>query len=574
MLRRILCVAALMLAVSAFGARAQEASDSYEREAKKDFNQGRFKQAAAKFERAAEAASDPSRRARMHLQEAWSHFNAREARDARDALKAAFLPQPDLEVVPDFFSPDFMKLVEEVRAAQRVAAPAPVADVAETIRMARERLRDGQVDEVIHDLTYNVPAEKLGTEGVAILAAAYERKGRFAEAAKVRAAAGIEAPATGSPAAAPAPAVTPAPVANAASVVAPPAVPTPRPAVTTPPPAAQRSGGSPVDYLALGRQALQRGDPMNAMAAANRHLELEPNSSEAYRLLAEVYLLRGERAIAKAHLEQSLKYNEKNEATLLLLYDFYTAEKEWKSALEYLKRATEVNPTNRDRMVALGRKIRADGNLDRAAQVFAAAAEALPNDASVLTEYGAVLLAAGRTDTALEPLMKAVSAAPGREVVHANLAVVLRRKGQLREAEREYREALRADPDYVPALVSLGTLLLQRQSPAEAVEPLKKAATLEPTNAEAVWALARSQRLSGQAKDASDTLEHAVELGTPEIWNEAGIFAIERGRYDEAARLFARAAEKAPDAPLYRTNRDRAAAAARFLKDAGAAPAR
>ncbi len=557
MLRRTLRAAALTLAVVALAAQAQEASESYEREAKKDFNLGRFKQAAVKFERAADAASEPTRRARMRLQEAWSHFNARETKEARESLKAAFLPNPDLEVVPDFFSPDFMKLVDEVRAAQRAAAPPPVADVTETIRMARERLKDGHVDEVIHDLTYNVPPDKLGTEGAAILAAAYERKGRFSDAARVRAAAGLEAPSPATPLASAPPAPTPVSA----------------PKATPPPPAAApavpaRPGAGPIDYLALGRQALQRGDPLNAMAAANRQLELEPNSSEAYRLLAEVYLLRGERSIAKAHLEQSLKYDEKNEATLLLLYDFYTTEKDFKAALDCLRRATEVNPANRERIVALGRKLRAEGSLDKAAQVFAAASEALPKDPSILTEQAAVLLAAGRADAALEPLMKAVAAAPDREIVHANLAAVLRRNGQMREAEREYREALRRDPDYVPALESLGTLLLQRQSPAEAIEPLRRATTLEPSNADAVWALARAQRLAGQPRDAADTLEHAEDLGTPEIWNEAGILAVERGRYDEAVPLFARAAGKAPESVLYRTNRDRAAAIARFLRDA------
>ena len=563
MFRRLLPAFAVTLLLGVSAARGQEASDSYEREAKKEFNQGRFKQAAVKFELAAEASADGTRRARMHLQEAWAHFNARSLKEARDALRSVFSLNSGLEVIPDFFSPDFMKMVDEVRAAVNAAAAAPAVDVSETLRMARERLKAGEVDEVIHDLTYNVPKEKLGREGSETLAAALEAKGRFADAARVRSAAGLAAPA-----AAPSVAATPA-----ARPVAP--APPPAPALTAAPAAApQRPGAAPVDYLALGRQALLRGDPMNAMAAANRQLELEPNSSEAYRLLAEVNLQRGEKSMAEALFKQSLKYNEKNEATLLLLYDFYTAEKDWKNALDALRRATEVNPANRDRMVALGRRIRSEGNLDRAAQLFAAAAEALPNDASVLTEYAAVLLAAGRADAALEPLMKAVSAAPDREVVHANLAAVLRRKNQFREAEREYREALRCDPDYVPALVGLGTLLLQRQSTAEAMEPLKKAVVLDPRNADAVWALLRACRTSGQAKEAGDLLPRALELDTPEIWNEAGAFFADRGRFDEAAQAFGRAADRAADVPVYRTNRDRAAAAAKFLKDARTDPIR
>lgn len=571
MSRWLLRLTLVALAVAVSGARAQEASDSYEREAKKEFNLGHFKQAAVKFELAAQASTDGTRRARMRLQEAWSHFNGRSPKEARDALKSLFELNPDLEIIPDFFSPDFMKLVEEVRAAVRATAAAPQVDVAETLRMSRERLKDGQLDEVIHDLTYNVPPDKLGRDGSETLATALERKGRFSDAARVRAAAGIEAPPAAPSAAAPAP--PPAPSVKSESPAAQPApAPPPISPLPVPPVSAPRPGVARVDYLALGRQALLRGDPINAMAAANRQLELEPNSSEAYRLLAEVNLQRGEKSMAEALFKQSLRYNEKNEATLLLLYDYYTGEKDWKNALDSLRRATEVNPANRDRMVELGRKYRSAGNLERAAQVFAAANEALPNDASLLTEYGVILLSANKVDAALEPLMKAVAAAPDREVVRANLAVVLRQRNQFREAEREYRESLRCDPDYVPALVGLGTLLLQRQSAAEAVEPLKKAAALDPKNADAVWALARAQRLAGQTKEAAETLERAVELGTPEIWNEAGVAAAERGKLDQAAQDFARAAEKAPDVALYRTNRDRAASLSRFLKSAGLAP--
>lgn len=540
-------------------AHAQEASESYEREAKKEFNQGHFKQAAVKYQLAAEAASDPFRRAKMHLGEAWSHFNARSPRESREALRSVFILNANLDVVPDFYSADFMKLVEEARAAVRSAAAAAAIDVAETLRMAKERLKDGLAEEVIHDLTYNVPPDKLGKEGSETLAAALEMKGRVAEAARVRSAAGVEAAAA--PPKTPLPVPTPTPAAAPSAVAAP--APTAGPSVIS-----LRPTPPPVDYLFLGRQALLRGDLQNALAAANRQIEIEPSSSDAYRLLGEVQLQRGEKTMAEALFKQSLKYNERNETTLLVLYDFYSGEKNWTGALDALKRATEVNPANRDRIVALGRKLRSEGNLERSAQVFAAASEALPTDAPLLTEYAAILLAARKPDAAIEPLMRAVSAAPDREVVHANLAVVLRTKNQFREAEREYREALRCDPDYVPALVGLGTLQLQRQLPAEAVDPLRRAASLDPKNADALWALVRAERLSGQTKEAGETLGRAVELGTPEIWNEAGLFAAEHGRLTDAAQAFARAAEKAPGVPAYRTSRDRAAAAAKFLKDA------
>jgi Tfp pilus assembly protein PilF len=191
---------------------------------------------------------------------------------------------------------------------------------------------------------------------------------------------------------------------------------------------------------------------------------------------------------------------------------------------------------------------------------------------SILTEYGALLLQARDVDAALEPLMKAASVEPESQIVRCNLATVLRKKGQFREAEREYRESLRADPDYFPALLGLGTLLLEKESFSDAAEVLRKAVARDPRSVEANWSLARAQRLSGSLKEAAETLQRARELGSAEIANEAGVVACARGRYAEAVELFDEALTKEPASTLYKSNREKAAAAAKFLSDSGTTP--
>jgi tetratricopeptide (TPR) repeat protein len=424
-------------------------------------------------------------------------------------------------------------------------------------RVAKEKLADGNTEDVIHDLLYNVPREKLDAEAIDLLAQAYEKQGKFAEAARTRAS-GPEAPKSGassssaSAASAPAaPAVSAAPVASTAGKTGP------------------ATGPTPADYLALGRGALSRGDALNAQSAANRILEIDPQSSDAYRLLGNAYALRGEMAFAKATLEQSLKKNEKNEGALLDLYELSLGEKNWDAALDALRRATEVNPENGAKLVALGRKARADGDLVHARQVFATAAVASPKDVSVLTEYASLLLQAKDLDAALEPLMKAAAVEPDREIVRANLASTLRRKGLWKDAEKEYREAVRADPDYAPALRGLGTLLLERGQAAQAIEPLKKAVLRDPTNVESAWALARAQRQTGALKDAAESLAASAALDKAPLDDEAGAVAYERGRYEEAVGFFDRALAKEPDTAVFKANRDKAAAAAAFLKGSG-----
>jgi len=532
------CLAALFLLAAS--ARAQEGSESLEKEARKAVNAGQFRKAALKFESAASAAGDPQRRSRMLVQAGWAHFNDGKKSDAQDALRRAFTGSPDLEIVADFFSPEFVKLAADVRREAVVAVPPPAADIGELKRVAKEKLADGNTEDVIHDLLYNVPREKLDAEAIDLLAQAYERQGKFTEAAKIRAS-GPDAPK--------APPTTP-------TGPRPPAVPSQTLVPTT-------------DYLALGRAALSRGDALNAQSAANRVLEIDPQSSDAYRLLGNAYALRGERAIAKANLEQSLLKNEKNEGTLLDLYELSMGDKNWDGALDALRRATEVNPENGAKLLVLGRKARADGDLVHARQVFATAAVASPKDVSVLTEYASLLLQAKDLDAALEPLMKAAAVEPDREIVRANLASTLRRKGLWKDAEKEYREAIRADPDYAPALRGLGTLLLERGQAEQAIEPLKKAVLRDPTNAESAWALARAQRQTGALKDAAESLSASAALDKAPLDDEAGAVAYERGRYEEAVGFFDRALAKEPGSAVFKANREKAAAAAAFLKGSG-----
>ncbi len=484
----------------------------------------------------------------MLVQAAWAHFNDGKRSEAQDALRRAFTGSPDLEIVPDFFSPEFVKLAGEVRAAALAAIPPPAADLGEMKRVAREKLADGNTDDVIHDLLYSVPREKLDAEALELLAQAYEKQGKFTEAAKVRASG------PGGPTAPPAPPTGSRPSAGGVAAVPPPA------------------SAPGTDYLALGRAALARGDSLNAQTAANRLLEIDPQSSDAYRLLGNAYALRGEKSFAEANLRQSLKYNQKNEGTLLDLYELSLADKNWDAALDALRRATEVNPQNGARLLALGRKAYADRDLTHARQVFATAAAASPKDVSVLTEYANVLLQAHDVDAALDPLMKAAAAEPDREIVRANLASVLRKKGLWKDAEKEYREAIRSDPDYAPALRGLGSLLLERGQAAEAIEPLRKAVLRDPANLEGAWALARALRQTGALKDAAESLARSSVQDKAILDDEAGAVAYERGRYEEAVGFFEKALAKEPGSPgsaVYKANRDKAAAAVAFLKGSG-----
>ena len=524
---------------------AQPASESLERDARAAARASRFREAAVKFDQAATAASDARRRGRLRMQAAYASLNAGNPREARERLTAAFADDPDLEIVEQLYTPEFRKLWLEIRDEAAKARPAALPDLAELKRASEEKLKDGRFAEVVYDLG-NYPHDKLDRDAWALLAQAYERVGRSDQAALARRRALGEAVSL---------APTPAPAAVTASV-----------------PGLPGAGATPTDLLAFGREALNRGDALTAQAAGNRVIEVEPTSSEGYRLLGDSYDARGEKALADAMWRQSLRLDERNEGTLLALAGLSLEEKRFDEALGFLKRAVELNPRNADRLTTLGRKARADGDLGTARQVFAAAAEALPKDVPVLAEYGAILYQAGDVDAALDPLMRAAAEAPTRAPVRASLAAAFRRKGALREAEREYREALRADPAWQPALEGLGALLLASDRPAEAIEPLRTALGAAPTAAQVRLALARAQRLSGDVAGAAATLKDAASGGDALLLVEAGAVAYAQGSWAEAADLFGKALAADPTLAAAAVNRDRAAAAARLVAELAAPP--
>lgn len=514
---------------------AQPASESLERDARSASRGGKFREAAAKFEQAATAASDNRRRGRLRMQAAYATLNAGNEKAARAALLAAFADDPGLEIVEQLYTPEFRELWQDVKAEAATKTPPALPDLAELKRMSREKLGDGRFPEVIYDFG-KFPPEKLDAEAWELLAQAYERSGRIEQAALARQRSRGESPL-----------VTPLPA---------------------PPPVAAKlpeSGASVAELLARGREALDRGDAGTAHAAANRVVEVEPTSSEGYRLLGDSYRARGQKPLADAMWQQSLLLDGRNEGTLLALADASLDAREFEKALGFLKRAVEVNPGNAGRLTALGRVARSEGDLKAAGRFFAAASEALPKDVTVLAEYGAILYQAGDVDAALDPLMRAAAEAPDRAPVRASLAAALRRKGSLKEAEREYREALRSDPSWAPALTGLGTLLVATGRPAEAVEPFRTALAAKPADTDALVGLARAQRLSGDVAGAATTLGDAAAGNDAEVLNEAGAVAYEQGRWADAAALFAKALAADPGLVEAARNRDKSLAAAKLL---------
>ena len=537
-MRRHLPVLAVLLFAAAAAVFAQEA-DKMEADAKRAFDSGRFQEAAEKFAKAAEAPDlSAERKSDLYFQSAWAYFIGGNSKASRENLKAAFTARPNLDIVADFYSPDFVRLAQTVRA-EVSGANAPSADLSELKRMAREKLADNKAEEALYDLKR---AEKSSDPQVhRLLAEAYDKLGRGAEAdAERRKAADLEKTA-----------VTAAPLPGAA------------PAAPAAPAAAVGAAGGPVSVAPLLESAeasLKKNDFRNAQVIASRALDVDPKNAEAHRIIADAAFGMGREADAEREYQAAITYDNSNAKAELGLAALAEAQRKWSTAASHYRRALELNGRSIPAALGLGRSMEELKERPSARIAFGRAVETDPTDAAARNEYGVFLSRADENDAAIEQFSEAVRLSPQTAAYHENLGRAYRKKGALKEAERELAEASRVAPKDAGVWVSLGHLLKDQKRFDEAAAAYRSAYQIDPSSEEAASGLSVVLIEAGKPEEAETVLVKAVETDPKgaSLWNNLGVARTKRGDYTGAVQAFQKAIDLDGNFEIARANLARA----------------
>ncbi len=515
-MRRWLALAgALWLAAS--GATAQEAG-KLEAEAKRAFDAGRFQEAGEKYAKSAESAGLPAeRKSELSFQSAWAYFIAGNSRAARENLKAAFTARPNLDIIADFYSPDFVRLAQTVRAEVSGPASIPAADVAELKRTAREKLADGKAEEALYDLKR---AEGSSDPQIhRLLAEAYDRLGRSADGdLERRRASDLERGlVTAVPIGAPVPAPAPGPSSAAGAL-----------------------NVSPL--LEAAENAIKGGDFRGAQSIATRALDADPKSSDAHRLVADAALSLGQEADAEREYTAAIVLDSGNSRAEYGLGRLAERQKKWNTAASHYRRALELNAKSVPAALGLGRTME---EVDKTAAriAYGRAIEIDPTDATARNDFGVFLFRSGETDRAIAELIEAVQIASQRAVFHENLGRAYRKQGKLKEAERELAEATRLTPNETAAWSTLGHLRAEQKKPEEAATAYRAALDLDPANEEAASGLGVALSEAGRFADAEAMLVKTLETipKSAVLWNNLGVVRTYRGAFAGAVEAFDKA---------------------------------
>ena len=535
-MRRFAAIFGLALLLAAGAAYGQE-PDKMEADARKAFDAGRFQEAAEKFARAAEAADlSADRKSELYFQGAWAYFIGGNSKASRENLKAAFTARPNLDIVADFYSPDFVRLAQTVRA-EVSGATAPSAELSELKRMAREKLADNKPEEALYDLKR---AEKTTDPQVhRLMAEVYDRLGRTAEAdAARRKASDLEKTV-----------VTATPLPGTA------------PAAPAAPSAAAAAGGvSVAPLLESAEVSLKKGDLRNAQVIASKALDVDPKNAEAHRIIADAAFAMGREADAEREYTAAITFDLANAKAELGLAALAESQRKWNTAASHYRRALELNSRSVPAALGLGRSMEELKEKTSARIAFGRAVETDPTDAVARNDYGVFLSRSDDNDAAIEQLSEAVRLSPQTAIFHENLGRAYRKKGMLKEAERELAEAARLAPKEAPVWEALAHLLKEQKRFDEAAAAYRSAWEIDPSSEEAASGLSTVLIEAGKPEEAEAVLARAVEASPKgaSLWNNLGVARTKRGNYTGAVEAFQKAIDLDGNFEIARANLARA----------------
>ncbi len=441
------------------------------------FRQGQWQKAAQLFTQAAEETQDARSRAEIRVKLAWTYFFALKNRSkAEQTLRQALNDAPDLEIIPDLYTDDFVALFARIKSQLASPGPAPTPSRAGVgaggLPALRAKLASAvdafALEALLAEAKAMEPTQPAATlpDLLELEADVLDRLGRPQEALRLRGRAQ---------------------------------------ALRTVAQAAPGTAVVPLEMIRQARQFLVAGQPQDAIALLQGVLDALPSCIPAFEVLAQAYVDAGLFDEAYSALQTALMGNEKPEL-LLALGELELARQRPTAARDAFRRAVTLDPSN-DRALA------AAGLLAATLEDYASAKDFLDQALKANgTLYQArvaraqLALMEGQPQEAVNHLLRALQVRPKDPWATGWLGVAYLAVGDVAAGEARLKEATKAGSQEF-ALFLAEALVRQRQGP----EALKLISPDHP-DPQAQLLRARAFLASGKTEEAKELLQRLVKL--------------------------------------------------------------
>ena len=204
--------------------------------------------------------------------------------------------------------------------------------------------------------------------------------------------------------------------------------------------------------LGLAGAYLQQNDQRQALAAAEKAIEMEPMNVNAHMLLGTIHQLGARWGRAMEAYQKALALDPKRAEIYYLMGVVRYEMRDAAGAIELLRKAL-VQPTYltpHDAHLYLGGILLDQGKVDDALVEFRKAVDVQPELGEAHNAVGYALLLRGRPEEAVEALARAVRFAPTLVAAYRNLGMAYRLAGKRDEARVTFRRVVELAPPESP----------------------------------------------------------------------------------------------------------------------------
>lgn len=217
---------------------------------------------------------------------------------------------------------------------------------------------------------------------------------------------------------------------------------------------------------ALARVGVARGQWADALAAASRIAELDPDQALGHRLVGLIQRQHGELAASVEALERAFEQSDGDPDALAALVEAYVANGQAERAESALREALRGQPGEARVANLLGQVLIVEQRFEDAEEVLARAALADPGWDVPHRNIARVREAMGDTEGALEAYAVGLQSARSRFSLTAGLAALYERLGRPEKAIALYEELLRQTPASDGVANNLAMLLASHRTDA------------------------------------------------------------------------------------------------------------
>jgi Flp pilus assembly protein TadD/TolB-like protein/DNA-binding winged helix-turn-helix (wHTH) protein len=285
--------------------------------------------------------------------------------------------------------------------------------------------------------------------------------------------------------------------------------------------ALDRNPNLEVVHLALGSLYAETGRDGDAERAFQRALEIDANSTEALRGLAEVHYLEGRLEEAEKMYRQAIGLKPGDWGTYNALGWFLFQTGRYDDAAEQYRKIIAMDSGNMQGYSDLGAALMLSGNFEEAVTAFLRANEIEPRR-NTYSNLGLMYHYLGRTDEAVATLEKAIELSPQDHLVWGNLGDALAVTEKKEEAQAAFRKAeelaqvaLGVNPVNAGALIDLAWIKAMLGKTEEAHRAIARAAEITPGDPYVYFINALVAVRSGDTAAARENLQAAIETGYP-----------------------------------------------------------